>query len=300
MSVSRINAWTLTNFSLPSGSAPPAAGNNRMHVVVLANENVGEQTVTTFTIGGQPASYERKFFLEAGSTDLTLYMFVWDEAAIVAMSGSSIVFAGISSGAQLSWAYCTLQADNPQAAPVFDDDGAQSSNSHALSTVSDTDDFLIGQSMDRSQNRRPLACDTMTERVEQSVSFYAFSVFDDSGQAAGASDISTFTNDGISGDFAAMAAVFSEGGVTKTAVVRLSDIDQVDRSSLTGLESAWYDAFPLQGVAPTDTQSGGTTDASGNFSMSIPNTTLNVGQTGYLVIEDAANGWQAIHAVVVS
>lgn len=293
---SRIGNWSaLTNFSLPSGSVTIENGPNRQFVFCINNENAGQQTITTFTIGGVSFDHFDQHFLEAGSTDNNLWIYVWDEASIQAMTGTAIVFAGISSGAQMSWGYCTLQDCN-QASPFFQDAGATGSNSHALSTPSETDDWLVGLSMDRSQNRAPLACDTMTQRLEQSASFYAMGIFDD----AGGPDISTFTNDGLNGDFSAMSAVFANFASVKTANARLADVDGVDRANLTNLNWAWYDVLPATGVFPTDFAADGATDATGNFSVEIPKTTLNAGQVGYLLIYDPANSWSGIYAITVA
>lgn len=299
MAATRIGSWSaLTSGSLPSGSVSIGAGADRMLVVAIANENVGNQNVTTFTIGGVSYDYSRDHFLEAGSTDNNLFLFVWNEASIASMVGSSIVFAGISNGAQLHWGYATLQ-DCAQVSPIFDDDGAQASNSHALSTPSSAADWLVGLSMDRSQNRQPLSCDTMTQRLEYSVTGQAVAVFDDAGQAAGASDISTFTNDGIAGDFSAMSAVFAEVSAGKTATVDLGDIDGLPRGNVSGLEWAWYDAVPAVGVFPVEFASDGVTDANGRLTVDISKSLLTTGQTGYLLTRLAGNAWQAIHAVQV-
>ena len=89
------------------------------------------------------------------------------------------------------------------------------------------------------------------------------------------------------------------GGTTKTISARFADISGNDRASLSDLTWGWYDAVPATGVTPTDTGTAAATDASGNFSATLANTTLTNGQTGYLVIRSTANDWQAIHALTV-
>ncbi len=83
----------------------------------------------------------------------------------------------------------------------------------------------------------------------------------------------------------------------KTATVRLADINGVDRANLSQVPWAWYNGLPTTLETPSDTGTGAT-DASGNMTVDIPNSTLTSGQVGYLVIDTGA--WQGIYAVTVS
>lgn len=64
-------------------------------------------------------------------------------------------------------------------------------------------------------------------------------------------------------------------------------------ASLTGISWAWWDAAPPDlSTAPVDNGTSATTDASGLFSVELPNTTLNTGDTGTLlaIINDGTAG----------
>lgn len=64
-------------------------------------------------------------------------------------------------------------------------------------------------------------------------------------------------------------------------------------ASLTGIRWAWWDAAPPNlAIAPVDSGTGATTDASGVFSVELPNTTLASGDTGTLlaIINDGTAG----------
>ena len=86
---------------------------------------------------------------------------------------------------------------------------------------------------------------------------------------------------------------------TKSVQARFADLAGTDRANLTNLSWSWFDAAPATGVSPTDTGTGEITDASGNFVVAIPNTTLNAGQVGYLVVVNQASGWQGIYPLTV-
>lgn len=296
MAARRSGAWsTLINGSAPSGNAVIGSGVDRNLVFCVTNENVGRQTISTFTVGGVSSDYNRQFHLPAGSTDNNIWMYVWDEASIQSMVGTAIVFGGISNQANIAWAYATLQ-DSAQVTPFFDDGGDTPTASVPLNTPSSPDDFLVGLSMDRSQNRRPLSCDTMTQQREYSVSEYAMAIFDD----PGGPDISTFTNDGIPGDFCAMSAVFSEVTAGKFANAQFSSIDGVNRANIDDIQWGWYDQLPGPGVFPTEFGGPESTDAQGNFSVEIEKSTLEVGQVGYLGVLSPSRDWTGFYAITVS
>lgn len=59
--------------------------------------------------------------------------------------------------------------------------------------------------------------------------------------------------------------------------------------SLTGLKWAFYDTTDPSGwtTGPVDNGSGESTDGSGDLVVSLTNTTLTAGQTGWLIVTDS-------------
>lgn len=70
--------------------------------------------------------------------------------------------------------------------------------------------------------------------------------------------------------------------------VTLTNLNDVAIPNLSGLKWAWWDQVtPDLDAAPTDTGTVGTTDANGLFTVSLPNSTLTTGQTGWITITDS-------------
>jgi hypothetical protein len=94
---------------------------------------------------------------------------------------------------------------------------------------------------------------------------------------------------------AGMVAAF----YSKRAQLTLTTNGTTPAASLTGIRWAWWDAAPPNlAAAPVDSGTGATTDASGVFSVELPNTTLASGDTGTLlaVINDGTAGSTANRA----
>ena len=118
--------------------------------------------------------------------------------------------------------------------------------------------------------------------------------FDDGGTFASPPD--PFTSDG---NFNwAPPCYLAEEATGFDVTVKLTNIDGVPRSNLTGLKWAWYDVWPAPLFPPTDTGGSETTDANGNMTVSIANSGLTTGQTGYLVVRGAGTE-SNIYPVVV-
>lgn len=106
---------------------------------------------------------------------------------------------------------------------------------------------------------------------------------------------------------------FSAGGggaTTKTVSITLQNAAGAVQQSLTGLRWAFFDdVTPDTLVAPTDQGTGETTDGSGVLTVTLTNSALTNGQTGYLIVSDtdgtttqspSHKGWQGPVTVVVS
>lgn len=166
-----VGSWSaLAAGTLPNGTSAPGAGSNRKLVHVLFGEKANAQTVSAFTVGGRTYDESYDFFLESGgSGDLHIKVFIWNEVSIGLMSGSTISFAGVSSGTGWSWMYATID-DCDQSASPFSSGGSVSAVEQSVSMVSTGNDYSVGVMVIGSANRAPLTDNTLTEIDEYSVS----------------------------------------------------------------------------------------------------------------------------------
>lgn len=174
MAATLVGSWsTYTTGSLPNGSSTPGAGSNRKLVHILIMEKTGQQTVSTFTVGGETYDEVHEVFLESGgSSDLQILAFIWNEAKIASMSGSTISFLGISLGTSVSWAFATIQ-DTDQSATGFSSSSSVSADTLPIAVTSVAADYVVGAMIAGSANRAPLTDDVLTEIDEYSVSAIA-------------------------------------------------------------------------------------------------------------------------------
>lgn len=208
MAASLVGSWsTYTTDSLPSGTSAPGAGSNRKLVHILIMEKAGEQTVTGFTVGGQTYTESHNYFLESGGAgDHQIMVFIWDEAAITAMSGSTISFSGISTGTQISWAYATISGTD-QTDCGFSSAGSVSADSLPVSVTSTANDYMVGMMIAGSANRAPLDDDVLTEVDEYSVSGMATRL---SAGVGGSSPVTFVTDQVANNTMAAALLVFKD------------------------------------------------------------------------------------------
>lgn len=103
--------------------------------------------------------------------------------------------------------------------------------------------------------------------------------------------------DPIAGTIALKPSGASGASITDLGLVNLSSTAQ---ASLSGLKWSWFDqSDPNNFTAPTDQGLVESTDGSGNISISMPNSTLTTGQTGFLVLRDPANNYIGGYRVAV-
>jgi hypothetical protein len=80
-------------------------------------------------------------------------------------------------------------------------------------------------------------------------------------------------------------------GATLTDV-KLVDLENSSQASLTSLKWDWFDeSSPNSFTTPTDQGTVEATDANGNITIDLPNSTLTSGQTGFLILRDATNNY---------
>lgn len=81
------------------------------------------------------------------------------------------------------------------------------------------------------------------------------------------------------------------GGANLTNV-KLVDLDTLNQSSLNNLQWDWFDQpDPKDFLAPVDQGNLETTDGTGFITISLPNSDLNSGQTGFLALRDSSNNF---------
>jgi len=207
MAVARINSWSaLTTGSDPTGTVTVGAGANRMLVMYLLVEYSSDFTVSTFTVGGQAASYTDSVHIDDGTADQIIKVFIWNQAALVAMTGTSISYTDDGTMTKGSWAYATFKTVT-QAAPTIVKDAQTGVDTLTLTTTSTSSDFLVGAITDKSANRAPLTYDTMTEQLAYSAANVSHGIADGLGGDAS----SAMKNDLVAtSTMAAMVVILTE------------------------------------------------------------------------------------------
>jgi len=94
-------------------------------------------------------------------------------------------------------------------------------------------------------------------------------------------------------------AVFEQGAVAGQTITLILDDGAATPNplpGLSGLKWAWFDEVtPNLFNAPTDKGAAGSTDGSGELVLTLPNTTLTTGQTGWLEITDSTGSAAFVH-----
>lgn len=121
MTAARVGSWSAVTTGDPSGTLTIGSGTNRILVVVVTAEStsVTPFSVNTLTVGGQAPSEVHSAAANSGVSDLSVFVAIWDEAAIAAMSGSSVSgFSHNGTEDGLVWQYATFADVLDQDAPV--------------------------------------------------------------------------------------------------------------------------------------------------------------------------------------
>jgi len=85
-----------------------------------------------------------------------------------------------------------------------------------------------------------------------------------------------------------------------SATVNLYSKAGSDQASLSSLSWAWFDTFPTTtSIAATDAGTTESTDGNGQLVLSIPNSTLTSGQTGWLLLYDSTGTKVGAYTVAV-
>jgi hypothetical protein len=196
MSVSVLDDWTGLTVGAPTGSASISAGPRRLLWLVYAAETGGTHTFTSITVGG--VSPTGSLLEEStASPDNFIWSWYWDEAAIAAMSGTTITLTKGGTPVTHVWDYIVFQGAGgaPEYATSVEE---VSSNDTAITAASETDigDF-IAVAINRSASARDVTdYDTLTEGDQYNTDF-TVAVAD----GKGGDDTTDLTGDGFAGDW---------------------------------------------------------------------------------------------------
>lgn len=132
--------------SEPNGTLTIDAGSNRLLIVVMLTESNNDPDPVTFTVGGQAPTESLDFPLTAFSTDHHHKVWIWNEAAIAAMSGSAASYSDATAATPKKWLYGTIENADQTALGAFDDTdslGSGGANQITLTTTSDSGDLAL-------------------------------------------------------------------------------------------------------------------------------------------------------------
>lgn len=220
-----IGTWaTFTNGSDPSGSATIDAGSNRKFVLAVLGECDLTSLTVSVTVGGQSPSesFENQLEVGSGAADLAIHVYIWNESAIGAMSGSTISWSDGITWSKISWSYVTV-TDTDQGAVISDSDSSTAATSVNVIWPSSTDanGVVAAFGVADSANRGPIGFDTgITSRQQYEVANYAAGLGDGSGGASVAVDM-TISNDGAANSaLLGFGAFFAQtaGGIVQQAM----------------------------------------------------------------------------------
>lgn len=156
MAVSKVQDWSTPLSSDPSGTATIGSGTSRVLIMTINYEFTGDFTTPTVTVGGQANTGVNKLFYDipAAGDDLFVYIYYWDEAAIDAMSGSSISYSDSITPSKYAWSYATFNGVDQVTPCVFSAaTGATVKQSTPLvvSVAGNAGDYVVVSTTCRSQ-----------------------------------------------------------------------------------------------------------------------------------------------------
>ena len=206
MSATRVAAWTKTEDGNPVGTVTIAAGSNRKFVVIVQAETTGQPTSNTFTIGGQTYTESFEDYFDNGAQDCWLYAYIWNEAAIAAMSGSTISYNITGTQNARLWAYAMIQ-DTNQGVTFKSATQSSGSDTFNVTTTSSAGDFIVVLSMAPNVSRDITNMDTLAEIYDVTPGPGTFAAH--LGDGDGGDSTTTFTGDGTTGIYTAIGLVFA-------------------------------------------------------------------------------------------
>lgn len=159
-------SWTCSNAE-PSGSYTIDAGSNRKFLVILQDETNTTTTVSTFTIGGQAATETFQDTNTTASADHQRKAFIWNEAAIAAMSGTGISYTDDNA---LTKFFCsvTIQDTNQSNLSNYTQVAySTGSTAPAVTTTSSSGDLVVVELIGSTASFTVTGWETLSEKWDQ-------------------------------------------------------------------------------------------------------------------------------------
>ena len=229
MAASVLNAWSTPIFSAdPTGSLTISAGSNRCLIVATQCER-NSYSVSTFTVGGQAYTYQYEVIETSTAPDLIGRFFIWNEAAIAAMSGTAVAYSDtVSVPGKHAWSYAVLQnvLQTSLGADQFDTAFHASTNALDITTTSSSDDYVVVGCTRLAASRDLTDWDTLSEIYDgtDSNSFFRAAL----GAGAGGDNTTTVTGDGTADEMLLISFVaLDSAGAEPVVIASISDFDIV-------------------------------------------------------------------------
>jgi hypothetical protein len=163
-SVTATTGWVCAGDAQPNGTLTIDAGSNRKLLITHTREN-NTDPAPTITVGGQSATESFSRFYDVSATpDQWVYAWVWNAAAITAMSGSAVSFGGATQTFARGWCYGTIENTNQAALGAYSDtDVTSSASSLASTTTSSSGDLIVATAVMDNAASTYTSWDTLTE-----------------------------------------------------------------------------------------------------------------------------------------
>ena len=163
-------AWAHNVDSNPNGSVTIGGGSNRALLGYLSAEHGAGTPVPVITVGGQAETIEYIFETEDGADDMYVFMFLWNEAAVAAMSGSTISWSSGQSLTKRGWGFATYQDVDQSSFPKGQAELASTSGGTTIDigSTSVSGDRIIVASMNKGGIAHS-AWDTLAESQDANV-----------------------------------------------------------------------------------------------------------------------------------
>lgn len=303
-----LDAWSTPIFSAdPTGSLTISAGSNRCLIVAQQAER-NSYSVSTFTVGGQSYTYQYEVIETSTAPDLIGRFFIWNEAAIAAMSGSAISYTDtVAVPGKFAWSYAVLQnvLQTSLGADQFDTAFNASTDALDVTTTSTANDYVVVSSTRLAASRDITNWDTLTEVYDStdSNSFYRASL----GAGAGGDNTTTVTGDGTADEMLLISFVALDSAGTEPVVVSsISDFDIVFKGQKRvdllgtgfGASQGTGDVY-INNVASLDgNEESQTINSWSDTSINIDVSTTHTSGTLYLLVSN--NGAASTHSLAIT
>jgi len=199
VAVSILEAWHGQTAGDPEAAVLTIpGGSDRGLVLVYFAETAATFTFTSITVGGQSPTLTR-ISVSTATTDNYIWSWFWDETAIAAMSGTTVVLVKTGTPTKHDWDYAVYQdAPNGAEYATFTENASTDTLTPTTTSASTADDFLAVYNNRSSNNRDITDHDNLTQEWQFNTD-YTISVAD----GVGGDDSVGMTGDGVDGNWMA-------------------------------------------------------------------------------------------------